>query len=158
MANGVFNIARGRVNEYVSRVANDDPANSALVVLILKAAESDATLEDYDDLDTLLDAAGNTEADFTNYARVVYDDTDLSEPTPDDTNNRQESDMPDPEWASAGGAANNTTAKIIVCYDPDSTGGDDTALIPLTHHDFVLTTNGGDISGAVNAAGFYRAA
>jgi hypothetical protein len=158
MANGTFNIAKGRVNELVSRVANSDPTNAVLVILILKTAEADATLEDYDDLDTLLDAAGNEEADFTNYARVVYDDTDLTDPTPDDTNNRQESDMPDPSWTAAGGASNNSTVKIIVCYDPDSTGGDDTALIPLTHHDSVITTNGGDISGAVNAAGFYRAA
>jgi hypothetical protein len=156
MANGVFNIAKGRVNELVARVADDDPTNAVLVAVILKTAEADATLEDYDTLSALL-AGSNDEADFTNYARVVWDDTDLTAPTPDDTNNRQEADVPDPSWTSAGGAANNTTAKIIICYDPDSTGGDDTALVPLTHHDFVLTTNGGDISGTVNAAGFYRA-
>lgn len=156
MANTVFNIARGKINAYVERVAENDPANAVLVIVLLKTAEADATLQDYDTLSALL-AGSNVEADFTNYARVVYDDTDLTAPAPDDTNNRQESDMPDPVWTSAGGAANNTIVKLIVCYDPDSTGGDDTALIPLTAHDFAVTTNGGDITGQVNADGFYRA-
>jgi hypothetical protein len=64
MANGVFNIARGRVNEYVSRVANDDPTNAVLVAVVLKAAESDATLEDYDDLATLLGRCGEHRGGF----------------------------------------------------------------------------------------------
>jgi hypothetical protein len=157
MADGVFNIAKGSVAERVRRVANNDPANSALIIVILKAAEADATLQDYDSLDDILTEAGNTEADFTNYARKTLTDSDLSDPTVDDTDNRVDSDIPDQTWASAGGASDNTTAKILVCYDPDTTSGDDSNIIPLTHHDFAETTDGNDLVAQVNTAGFHRA-
>lgn len=157
MADGVFNVAKGRVNELHNRVAGNDPANSALVLVLLQASEADATLEDYDTLAALLGAAGNTEATFTNYARKVLTDADISASAVDDANNRRESDIPDPTWASAGGATNNTMTKLLVCYDPDTTGGDDTALIPLTHHDYTEATSGGDITAVINAAGYYRA-
>lgn len=156
MADGVFNIAKGRVNEYVNRVDSNDPTNSALIVVLLKVAEADGTLEDYDDLAALL-AGANTEADFTNYARKTLTDTDVANPTPDDTNNRQDADIPDQTWTSAGGATNNTLVKLIVCYDNDTGAGTDSNLIPLTHHDFAVTTNGNDLVAQVNAAGFYRA-
>lgn len=156
MADGVFNIAKGRVNEYVNRVDSNDPTNSALVVVLLQVAEADATLEDYDDLGALL-AGSNTEATFTNYARKVLTDTDVTAPTPDDTNNRQDADIPDQTWTSAGGATNNTLVKMLVCYDSDTTAGTDANIIPLTYHDFAITTNGNDLSALINAAGFYRA-
>ena len=155
MANGVFNIAKGKVNAYTERVATNDPANSGLVVVLLKASETDATLEDYDTLAALL--TGNTEADFTNYARKVLTDADLTAPTPDDSANNQSSDMDDQTWTSAGGTTDNTLTKMIVCYDPDTTGGDDTALIPLTHHDFAATTDGNNLNANIAAAGFYTA-
>jgi len=157
MADGVFNIAKGRVNEYVSRVDANDPVNSGLIVVLFKASEADAVLEDYDDLATLIAAAGNTEADFTNYARKVLTDTELANPTPDDTNNRQDADIPDQTWTAAGGTTDNTLTKLIVCYDNDTTSGTDANLIPLTFHDFAITTNGNDLSALVNASGFYRA-
>ena len=61
MANTVFNIAKGKVNVYTERVVNNDPANSALVVVLLKVAASDATLKDQDTLAAVL-AGGSTEA------------------------------------------------------------------------------------------------
>ena len=158
MADEVFNIAKGKVNEYVNRVASNDPTNSALIVVLLKAAEADATLEDYNDLNALLGAAGNTEADFTNYARKTLTDAALSSPTPDDTNNRMDADMPDQTWSSAGGATNNTLLKLLVCYDSDTGGGTDANIIPLCHFDFSVTTNGTDLTATVDSAGFYRAA
>lgn len=156
MADGVFNIAKGRAIELHNRVANNDPAASGLVVVLLKAAEADATLEDYDNLSLLLAAAGNTEADFTNYARKVLTDTDISAATPDDTNNRQEADIPDQTWTSAGGTTDNTLAKLIICYDSDTGAGDDTGLVPLSHHDFVATTDGNDLTATIDANGYFR--
>lgn len=156
MASGVFNVAKGRVNELMIRVDTNDPTNSGIVIVLLETAEADATLEDYDTLSALL-AGSNTEAAFTNYARKVLTDSDVSSPTPDDTNNRQDADLPDQTYTSAGGASNETLAKLIVCFDPDTTGGDDTTLIPLTHHDFVVTTDGTDIVAQFNTAGFFRA-
>lgn len=153
MADFVFNIAKGKVAKYAML---DGGANDALVVVLLKSSgiEADATLKDYDTLSALL-AASNDEADFTNYARKTITSATV---TPDDTNDRLDVDIADQTWSSAGGASNNTIGDLIVCYDPDTTGGTDADLIPLTCHDFSVTTNGGDITAQVAAAGFYRAA
>lgn len=150
-------MAKGKVNELVARVDGNDPANAVLVVVLLETAAADATLEDFDELDALLGGT-SVEAAFTNYARKVLTDSDVTAPTPDDTNNRQDADIPDQTYTSAGGASNETLAKLLVCFDSDSTGGADTAIIPLTHHDFVITTDGTDIVAQINAAGFFRAA
>jgi hypothetical protein len=66
-------------------------------------------------------------------------------------------DIADQTWAAAGGAANNTLAKLLVCYDPDTTGGTDSTVVPLTAHDFVTTTDGTDLIAQIAAAGFFRA-
>lgn len=156
MADGVFNIAKGHVNEYQDRIDSNDPANSALIVVLLKAAEVDATLADYNDLNALLLAAGNTEADFTNYARKTITDTDLTASAKSGTN--KESDITaDQTWTAAGGTLDNTLVKLLVCYDSDTTGGTDANIIPLTHHDFAATTNGGDLTAQFDAAGYFRA-
>lgn len=158
MADQVFNISKGRGIQYVDNVATNTPANSGLVVVLLKAAEADATLSDYDTLSALLAVAGNTEADFTNYARKVLTDADISAATVDDANERVDADIPDQTWTSAGGATNNTTAKLVICYDPDSTAGTDADLVPISHHEFVATTDGNDLLAQIDVAGFYRAA
>jgi hypothetical protein len=159
MADGPFNIARGRAIELYNRVKANDPAASALVLVILKVAEADDVLNNYDDLGALIGAAGNTEADFTNYARKVLTDVDLAAlPAPDDTNNRFDIDLPDQTWVSAGGAVNNSLVKLLVCYDSDTVAGTDANIVPIAHLDFVATTDGTDLTFAFNAAGFYRAA
>ena len=115
MASITFNIAKGKVNAFTERVVNNDPANSALVVVLLKTAEADATLQDYDMLGAVFAAGGgtaNVECDFTNYARKTLTDADLSAPTVDDTGNEQYSDAPDQTYTAAGGATNNTIVKI----------------------------------------------
>jgi hypothetical protein len=49
MPNVVFNIAKGRVVELFTRVDNNDPTNSAIVVVPVDAnATSDATAIDFD--------------------------------------------------------------------------------------------------------------
>lgn len=158
MGDIVFNIAKGRHVELVNRVKNNDPANSALVVVLLQAAEADATLLDYDDLQTLLAAAGNTEANFTNYARKVLTDAELPAQSPDDVNDRYDAGAPaSVTWTAAGGASNNTLVKAIVCYDADTTGGTDANLVPVYCYDYAPTTNGNDLILNFNAAGFGRA-
>lgn len=146
MADGVFNIAKGRPVQMVL----DNAAK--FVVILLKASEADATLEDYDDVAALLVPAGNTRADFTNAA----DKTGLTATeTVDDTNNWNDVDLPDQTWTAAGGATNNTLTKAIICWD--SNAGADADLIPLTHHDFTPTTDGSDLTMQVAALGFFRA-
>ena len=144
MADGVFNIAKGAVAEKV----RDGAANVG--VMLLKTAEADATLEDYDTLAAIL-AGLNTEADFTNYARKTGITGTV---TVDDTNNRVDVDIPDQTWTSAGGASNNTLVKLIVYYEDSAA---DSGRVPLTHHDFAITTNGGDLTAQIATGGFFRA-
>lgn len=153
MADGVFNVAKGRFAYYASLPA----ANDALVIVLLQATglEADDVLNNHDTLSTLL-AAANDEATFTNYARKTA--TTGVTVTVDDTANRVDADLPDQTWATAGGAVNNGLGKLLICYDPDTTGGTDADIIPLTYHDFVATTDGSDLTAQINTAGFAGAA
>lgn len=152
MADGVFNIAKGKAGYYATLPA----ANDALIVVLVKSAglEADDTLNNYADLATLL-AATNDEADFSNYARKTV--TSVTG-TVDNAGNKLDDDMADLVWTAAGGGVNNTLGKLLVCYDPDTTTGTDSTVVPLTYHDFVATTDGTDLTAQVAASGYYRAA
>jgi hypothetical protein len=152
MADGVFNIAKGWVGYYASLPAGND----ALIVVLLKASglEADDTLNNHDTLAAIL-AAANDEADFTNYTRKTLASV-LG--TVDDTNNRLDVDAADFTFTAAGGASNNSIGKLLVCYDPDTTGGTDSSIVPVTYHDAVFTTDGTDQQITVPTAGFARAA
>lgn len=156
MGDVVINIAKGRIAELASRVNANDPTNSALIVVLLQVAEADATLIDYDTLADLL-AGSNTEANFTNYARKVLDNTGGVTVTTDDTNNRVDVDIPNQTWTAAGGATNNTLVKALVCYDADTTGGTDANIVPLVAMDASGTTNGNDLILNLTTAYFLRA-
>lgn len=156
MANLVFNIALGRVAELYNRVDLNDPANSALIVVVLATSgiETDAVLRDKDDLAAVV--AGTTnEVTNTNYARKTLTDADIAAFAPDDTNDRVDLDIPDQTWTAV--ASGDGWNDIIICYDSDTTGGTDSAIVPLTLHDFVVTPDGSDITAQIAAAGFYRA-
>jgi hypothetical protein len=156
MADFVFNIAKGRVVEYYNRVEASDPTNAALVVVVIDAnGDTDATMKDRDDLAALLGGTAN-EVTNTNYARKVLTDADLAAlPAPDDTNDRYDIDIPDQTWTAV--AAGTAWTDIIICYDPDTTAGTDSNIIPLTCHDFAVTPDGSDIVAQIAAAGFFRA-
>jgi hypothetical protein len=152
MANIVFNIAKGRVVELYNRVESNDPANSALILVPIETSglESDATLIDADTLTALLSGATNEQ---TTMGRKTLTDADLAAlPAPDDGNDRFEVSLPTVTWAAAGG---NPISKIAVCYDPDTTGGTDANIIPLTMFDFAQTPTGVDIQ--MTGGAFFRA-
>lgn len=146
MSDGVFNISKGAAAEKIRDAATN------VLVLLLKANETETDLVDHDDVAALLGAAGNTEGDFTNYARKTGLTGTI---TVDDTNDRVDVDLPDQTWTSAGGASNNTLTKLVVAYEESAA---DSGRVPLTHHDFATTTDGSDLTGQFNAAGFFRAA
>lgn len=156
MSDFVFNVAKGRVVEYYNRVENNDPANSALIVVVIDAnGDTDATMKDRDDLSALLGGTAN-EVTNTNYARKTLTDAELAAlPAPDDANDRYDIDLPDQTWTAV--AAGTAWTDILVCYDPDTTGGTDSSIIPLTCHDFAVTPDGSDIVAQIAAAGFFRA-
>lgn len=154
MSSFVFNVAKGKVAYYATLPA----ANDAIVVVLLKVGnlEADATLKDYDTLALLL-AGTSDEADFTNYARQTVNSASSPGITIsiDDTANVVYVDGPDIAWSNAGGAVNNSLGKVLFCYDPDTTGGTDSTLVPLTAHDFVGTTDGRTLSLTIDPLGIY---
>lgn len=156
MADFVFNIAKGRAAALVQQVKDGSPADSRLVVVPIEASgiEADATLKDYDDLAALLAAANNEQ---TTMGRKFIEASDITI-TVDDSNERVDIDIADQVWT---GATGNAIAALLVCYIPDgnASGGvsADSAVIPLTKHDFAVTPDGSDVTAQVNAAGFYRA-
>jgi hypothetical protein len=155
MGDFVFNIAKGRVAELYNRVDQSDPTNAVLVLVAINTSAADGTLQDLDTLSAVLADGDTAEVTNTNYARIVLDDTDLSAMSPDDSNDRMDLDIPDQVFSSI--AAGDAWTDILICYDPDSTGGTDANIIPLTCHDFAVTPDGNDINVQVAAAGFYRA-
>jgi hypothetical protein len=152
MANIVFNIAKGRVVELYNRVENNDPANSAIILVPIETSglEADATLIDADTLAAVL--AGTTNEQ-TTMGRKTLTDADLAAlPAPDDTNDRYEVSLPTTTWTAATG---NAISKILVCYDSDTTGGTDANIVPLTMFDFAQTPSGADIQMTTGV--FFRA-
>ena len=153
MANLIFNIAAGRFVELYNRVDLNDPAASALIVIVIDAnGDTDATMRDRDDISALLGGTAN-EVTNTNYARKTLTDSDLTAFTPDDANDRAEVDIADQTWT--GVAAGTAWTDIIIAYDNDTAAGTDANLVPISLHDFAVTPDGSDITAAV--AGFARA-
>lgn len=144
MADFVFNIAKGKVKYYAELPA----ANDALIVIPLESSgiEADATLKDYDDVSALL--AGTTNEQTTAGRKTITSVT----VTVDDTNDRVDIDFADQTWTALTG---NPIGALLVAYDPDTTGGTDSTLIPLTKHDWTITPDGSDVTATVNV--FYRA-
>lgn len=160
MADSVFNIAKGRVVElFNNRVDANDPAASAIIMVLLVSAglETHAVLKDYDTLSAIL-AATNDEATFTNYARRVLTDADITATTVDDTNDDFEVGVSNWVITNAGGAVNNTIGMLLFCYDADTGAGTDANIVPLTMHDLSVTTDGTQLTIAPSATSFFRAA
>lgn len=138
MADFVFNIAKGRLAYYAGLPATND----ALIAIPIETSgvESDATLMDYDTVAVLLAAANNEQSTMGRKTLASVSTT------VDDTNNRNNMDCADITWTAATG---NAISDILICYDPDTTGGTDADLIPLTWHDFTATPDGSDITATV---------
>ena len=145
MGDIIFNIAKGKEQYYASLPATND----ALIAVPIETSglESDATLQDYDNLNAILAASNNEQ---TTMGRKTLAGVTS---TVDDTNNRVDADANDITWTAATG---NAVSALIICYDPDTTGGTDADLIPIAKYDFVATPAGGDIVAQINASGLYR--
>jgi len=158
MANFVFNIGKGRGVELYNRVESNDPATSALIVVLLAATglEADAVLKDADTLAAVL--AGTTnEATNVGYARKVLTDVELAPlPAPDDVADTYTVAIPNQTWAAVA-AAPDTIGKLLVCYDANTGAGTDADIVPITAHDFVVTPDGTDLIATFTGGGFYRA-
>lgn len=155
MADFVYNIAKGRAAEFYNRVDTNDPANSALIIIVLATSgiETDAVLKDKETLSAVL--AGTTaEVTNTNYSRKVLTDADIVAFLPDHVSDVVLLDLPDQTFT--GIAAGDGWNDIVISYDPDTTSGTDADIIPNTQHDFVATPDGSDITVQI-PSGYYQA-
>jgi hypothetical protein len=157
VANYVFGTTGlGRVGEYVNRVLANDPVNSALIAVPLSAS---GTAEQAEALTTL--AAVESDANFAeqtngSWGRKTIDDTGEGLAWAfDATNNRNEADANDLVWTAPASTFNTTG--LLICYDSDTTGGADSAIIPLIHLDMAVTANDQQVTFQFNAEGFYNA-
>lgn len=150
MANYVFNIAKGRVVEFYNRVESDDPSASALILIPLSASGSAAEAQDYDTVAQVLGGASDEQTG-GGWVRKTLTQAELAAlPAPNDSDNSFELQLPSVTWT--GPTAGSNTTGLLVAYDANTGAGDDTNLIPLTHHDFAVTADGNDvvITGAGN--------
>lgn len=122
------------------------------MVVLLKSAglQGDATLNNHQFLADLL-AAGNSEANFTNYARKVLSSADITV-TVNTSSGVTTVDISDQIWASAGGPLNNDLGALVTCYRPTSATPDSNILL-LTKHDYFQSTTGVDLKAIVPSIG-----
>ena len=146
MANISFNISKGCVAAYMRTVGT---GNAALIVVPIETTGivSDATMRDYA---TLADILAGTSNEQTTMGRKAITSVTV---TVDNTNDRVDIDCADITWDAATG---NAISALVFCYDPDTTSGDDSSIIPLAKYDLVATPSGAPLVAQIYSTGFYR--
>lgn len=139
MGNFSFNQAKGRTVEFHNRVNDNDPVNSALILLVLAETglESDDVLKDYDTVAAILAGTSN-EVTNTGYARITLIDTALSAPTVDDAADTVTLTFATQTTASI--TAGDSWRKLIIAYDSDTTAGTDANLVPMYGYDLLINS------------------
>ncbi len=140
MATYTFNISKGRVAAFYERAKSNDPANSAIILIPLSAQGSESEAQDYDTVAAVL-AGASDERTTGGWARVTLTDAELAAfPAPNDTDNRQDLQLPETSFGSP--TTGNNVVALLVAYDPDTTGGTDANLTPISSHTWSVTTDG----------------
>jgi hypothetical protein len=149
MSNFTFSVSVGRATEFYARVDGNDPANSALILVVLAASglESDTVLKAKATLADVLSGTTN-EVTNTNYARKTLTDSSLSAYTVD--TDLGQIVLPLPTQTFSAIQAGDLWRKLLVCYDSDTTAGTDANIVPITAHDLLIdgvavTPTGDDI-------------
>jgi len=147
VGNLVADISLGKTVEQHDRVNNNDPANSALILVILAHAgiESDATLRTYATLATLLAGASN---EASNSVRKTLTDADIVASSVDTSTHRTTITFANQTYTTP--AAGDSWSKLVVCYDSDTTGGGNASIVPMAFFDLRISNasivpNGNDI-------------
>lgn len=146
MGDIVFNVAKGAANYYATLPATND----AIIAVPLEASGlvTDAVMKDYDTLAAVLAGASNEQTTLgrktlANVTVTTNDGTDVRSFTADAWT-----------YTTGGGSA---AGKMLICYDPDTTGGDDSTIVPLLALDWTVTPDGSDITVTPDASGLYVA-
>jgi hypothetical protein len=139
MSQFTFNVSLGREVEFHNRVDNNDPANSALILMVLSATaiEADSVLKDYDTFAAILAVSLEvTNGGGTPYARKTITDAGLSPYTVDDSTNSITLPLANQTWATI--AAGDSWSKLVIGYDSDTTAGTDANIVPVVAQDLFI--------------------
>ena len=119
---------------------------ASLLVVSFRLTEANATLQTRATLAAVLAGALSTESAYTNYARIpvtigvaVSIASHITKLT-----------MPNQTWVNAGGAINEATTSLLICFKPSSSATD-AQTIPLATYDFITTTDGSNLTATVDA-------
>jgi len=153
MANYVFAVALGKIGSYVADILAG--GNDAIIWIPMASSGTAEQAETLNDFAAVEADANFAEQTGTGWSRITHDETgDGLAYAFDATNNRGEADSNDLVWA--GPSSGNTTG-LIACYDPDTTTGTDSTLVPLVHLDMVVTANGQQVTFQFNSEGWFNA-
>ena len=132
----VFNIAKGRTVEFHNRVANNDPTNSALTLVVLAETglEANDVLQDYPSLGDILFA--NDEVTNAGYSRIELTNADIAEATPDYTYNYTILSFATQLFPTI--SVGDSWRMLLICYDSDTTGGSYSDIVPMYGIDLLI--------------------
>lgn len=138
----------GREVELYDRVLGNDPANSAFVLMVLKqqAGLDVNDLKAYATFAAIL--AAWSEVTNAGYARKTLDNTALAALPAAGANGRLLT-LPLVTFGSPNIAVGDVFDILVVGYDPDTTGGTDATVEPITAHE--MRINGTAIPGTGTA-------
>lgn len=144
MGNVVFTSSKGRFIEKALLPLGTDN----LVVLLYQSSglAADATMKNYATVAAIA-GGGSTEATFTSYGRKVLSAASITVAFNTGTSTAS-LDITDQVWSPAGGALNNTLGALVVAYRPTS-GSADSAILPISKHDFSGSTGGGTLTATI---------
>ena len=125
------NIAKGRETELYQRVLDNDPVDSAFIMLIL--ATGGASLQTLQDLDTVDDVLSvSDEVTNAGYARAEFVDADLDPIVPNNTLNQILLSLPLTTFGSPNIAAGDVWDIAVVAFGATGTFTPDTDLMPIS--------------------------
>ncbi len=145
------------INHSLGRTAEKIEDGADVILVVLSVMDADATVKDGNPDNTLgggsgiLDLGGTTEQTGSNWTpRKVISNGSITV-TVDDSGDLVKVLLPDQTYTAVA-SANNTT-DMFVCED----GASDTLRNVLTAHDFVVTTDGNDVTADFHVTnGFWQ--
>lgn len=157
MADFVYDIAKGRAAAWADAInANSPDTGAGLVIELINTTATDTTLKrlaTFAAVEADANTAELTSGTNANYARKTIDDTQGITITVDTTNDRVDVDCADQTWTALG--AGTAITDLVFGFDTILGSGTDSAIKPVTQHDFAVTPDGTDVTATV--AVFYRA-
>ncbi|RJQ08785.1 MAG: hypothetical protein C4558_07460 [Dehalococcoidia bacterium] len=149
-----FTISKGRAVEFYYRAENNDPANSALVVIPMATLGSEAQGQTLDSLAAVESDGNFSEQTGGGWGRTVLESSQLASfPSPDDSNHRYAIQVP--EIVHATPDTSNDLQGFLIGFDYDTTAGTDSNILPVTAHAVTVTAN--DVDVVINVGDFFRA-